>query len=298
MKKYAIIDIGSNTIRLCVYKVTDVGFSLVAKKRSVAGLASYVDKKGNLREDGIKKLIAVLESFKTVYEPLKVTKVLPFATASLRLVKNKEQIVKRIQKETGLLVKVLRGSEEAKLSFEGARSNLGLKSGLLVDIGGASTELVYFKNGNLVKAYSFPLGSLSCYERYVSRVIPTRIEQERIKRDILEAMDVVDLPDAANKLPIVCVGGSVRNAGKIYQTIYGESENEMSYENFKDILQQFRAEKKEYLDIILKVAPHRIHTLIPGMIILKTIAKYFKSKKLIISKYGIREGYFLSQLNK
>ncbi|MCQ2097007.1 MAG: hypothetical protein MJY87_03570 [Fibrobacter sp.] len=150
---YAVIDIGSNTIRLCVYKVTDVGFSLVAKKRSVAGLASYVDKKGNLRDDGIKKLIAVLESFKAVYEPLKVTRVLPFATASLRLVKNREQIVKRIRKETGL-------------------------------------------------------------------------------------------------------------------------------------------------DVILKVAPHRIHTLIPGMIILKTIAKYFKSKKLIISKYGIREGYFLSQLNK
>lgn len=100
MKKYAIIDIGSNTIRLCIYQVQGHSFKLVAKKRNVAGLAAYVDRKAsdvnrkyNLQEEGIEKLISVLQDFK-------------------------------------------------------------VDDGLLVDIGGASTELVYFKNQKVVKSYS------------------------------------------------------------------------------------------------------------------------------------------------
>lgn len=73
MKKYAIIDIGSNTIRLCIYQVQGHSFKLVAKKRNVAGLAAYVDRKAsdvnrkyNLQEEGIEKLISVLQDFKEV----------------------------------------------------------------------------------------------------------------------------------------------------------------------------------------------------------------------------------------
>lgn len=72
--------------------------------------------------------------------------------------------------------------------------------------------------------------------------------------------------------------------------------NEMSYEKFKDILKLFKAEKKEYLTAILQTAPHRIHTIIPGMIILKTIARYFECTNICKSNFGIREGYLMKQI--
>ena len=292
MENYAVIDIGSNTIRLCVYAVDGNDFKLLTKKRCMAGLAAYVDKNKNLKDDGIKKLIGALKSFKTIYSSYNA-KVLAFATASLRLVKNQKDVKTRIFRELGLDVEIISGKDEAASSFAGAMHCTSTEEGLMVDIGGASTELVYFKDRKIIKSHSFPLGSLTCYEKYISRIIPTRLEQAKIKRDVLEFLDGANVPDSAYGKPICGVGGSIRNALKMYQVYYDDGEDQMFYENFKDLLKQFRAEKKEYLEVILKTAPHRVHTIIPGMIILKTIAKYFKCPNIMVSKFGIREGYLL-----
>lgn len=298
MGNYAVIDIGSNTIRLCVYAVDGRDFRLLTKKRSMAGLASYVDKGGNLKDDGIKKLLNALKSFRFIYEPYHA-KVLVFATASLRFVKNQKEVKKHILRELGLDVEIISGKDEAAYSFAGAMHCISTEEGLMVDIGGASTELVYFKNRKIIKAFSFPLGSLTCYEKYISRIIPTRLEQEKIKRDVLEFLDGASVPDSAYNKPICGVGGSIRNALKMYQVYYDDGgDDQMFYENFKDLLKQFRAERKEYLEVILKTTPHRVHTIIPGMIILKTIAKYFKCPNIIVSKLGIREGYLLKNVGK
>ena len=295
MKNYAIIDIGSNTIRLCIYEVIGNDFKLIDKKRSVAGLASDVEN-GNLKSDGIKRLIAVLNDFKTKIFSHQVTQIFAFATASLRLVKNRETVLKKVLFVTSIRVKILSGKEEAEYSFLGATLCLNVYEGILVDIGGASTELVYFKNNQIVKSYSFPIGSLNSYEKYVSRIIPTKMEQQKIKGAVLEFLDGIDVPDSAYQKKIYGVGGSVRNTFKIYNRLCNNETNEMSYEKFKDILKLFKAEKKEYLTAILQTAPHRIHTIIPGMIILKTIARYFECTNICKSNFGIREGYLMKQI--
>lgn len=299
MENVAVIDIGSNTIRLCVYAIKGDDFALLAKKRSVAGLASYVNESDKLNEDGIEKLIEVLQGFVKFCAPYNVTKVLPFATASLRLIKNQKAVVKRIRLETGLEVKIISGGAEAGYSFSGAMHCLNEKEGLLIDIGGASTELVYFRNQRIIKSYSFPLGSLSAYEKHVRKIVPTSLEQEKIKRDILEFLDGTNIPDSALGSPLCGVGGSIRNTFKIYQNIYKEKNpKKMNFEKVRDMLKLFKTEKKENLDIVLKIAPHRIHTIIPGMIILKTIAKYFKCSDIFVSKFGIREGYLMQNIRK
>lgn len=305
MKKYAIIDIGSNTIRLCIYQVQGHSFKLVAKKRNVAGLAAYVDRKAsdvnrkyNLQEEGIEKLISVLQDFKEVCKTYSVTSVMPIATASLRLISNARDVVNRVQKEVGFKIEILSGNEEATFSYAGARQGFKVNDGLLVDIGGASTELVYFKNQKVVKSCSMPIGSLNCYEKYVSRIIPTKVEQNRIRRDVLEMLDGISLPDSARGLTLCGVGGSVRNIGKLHRSLFNGNGENISYKDLKNILEHFKEEKKACLDVILKVAPHRIHTLVPGMVILKTIAKYFDCKDILVCKYGVREGYFVSQMQK
>ena len=293
MKKIAVVDIGSNTIRLCVYTLHFEKLELLVSKKQVAGLASYIQKeeslneedwiKFNLSEKGILKLIEVLKSFQMYCKNLGVLKVYPFATASICLVENKKEILKRVQETTGFSIELLSGKQEARYSFLGAVHFNHMDKGILIDIGGASTEIVAFEKNKIVEMASLNIGSLSAYTKYVSRILPTRKEQEEIKKETLELLDDIHFSEKWNGTSILGVGGTIRNTSKICNVLKLKSANEIFFRTdfLKEILKQIHAEKKECLNVVLKEAPHRIHTLIPGIIILKTIAKKFQRETLL-----------------
>ena len=161
--KQAVIDIGSNSMRLSVYETTEAGtFTILFKDKIMAGLAGYVEE-GALSPEGITRAILGLRSFRGTLRALNIPQVAVFATASLRNIRNTAQAVAEIQRGTGFAIEVLSGEEEARLGYAGAMEELALSEGLFVDIGGASTEVVRFAHGQLVSAVSCPVGSLKLY---------------------------------------------------------------------------------------------------------------------------------------
>ena len=164
---YAVIDIGSNTIRLKTYEYKDGNLINIFDKKEFAGLASYVDKFGNLSEEGITKCLEVLGEYKKCLANVIIDKLLIFATASIRNVNNTKEVVARIKEELGLDVVVLSGSEEAIYDFKGAKMKYNLKDGLMVDIGGGSSELLFFKDDHILYKTSMPIGSLNVYTKCI-----------------------------------------------------------------------------------------------------------------------------------
>lgn len=144
---YCVIDIGSNTIRLVIYRVEDNAIKPMLNNKVAAGLAGYVDKNRNLRPAGIEKAVSVLKEFRQVLDMLPECEVFPFATASLRNIDNTDEVLSAIRSECGLEVRVLSGKEEALYDYHGAVRAMQSKTGLLTDIGGGSTELVFYQNG-------------------------------------------------------------------------------------------------------------------------------------------------------
>ena len=129
----SIIDIGSNTIRLSVYQLQEGTIIPLLHKKTMAGLASYIQD-GCMSEEGIHTAIRVLNQYRSLLEHLSIQQVSVFATASLREISNTIQAVKMIQKETGFLIDVISGKREAILDFLGATHILDMKEGILVDI--------------------------------------------------------------------------------------------------------------------------------------------------------------------
>ncbi|MBO6303798.1 MAG: phosphatase [Selenomonadaceae bacterium] len=294
---YAIIDVGSNTVRLNIYKLEHGRLNFVVSRKETVGLASYV-KNGAMMPAGIHRVAAVLTEFRELLEDLNVESIHVFATAALRNATNSKDAVAEVEDRSKLKIQVISGQEEARLDFIGASTAVNVTDGLLVDIGGGSTELVPYKDGQMLHAVSIPLGSLNTYNNFVKNILPTKAERKIIKQAVLD--EIKKYPELDGGIyPIICgVGGTARAANKLnidlFQLEMGNSK--IKAPNLKKMIKLLENDDSatvpvETLDIILRVVPDRVRTLLPGMIVLHTIAKYFKSDVIEVTNAGVRDGY-------
>ncbi|SHE30874.1 phosphatase [Alkalibacter saccharofermentans] len=296
---YALVDVGSNTMRMNIYKCEEHSIKLLFGTKNPAGLAGYVEN-GSMSQKGIKKAISVLMEFKSIVDNFDIDELYVFATASLRNIDNSEDAVDQIQNKTGLNIDVISGEDEAILDFIGATKVVDVTDGLIVDIGGGSTELVTFENKKIINAISIPIGSLNLYKKCVSQLLPDKKEKKLIRDTIKSELE--DIGEIINKpYKIICgVGGTVRATKKLNNSIYDlPDENiEIDIKNIKKILKILSKNSRDSLDAILQVVPDRIHTIIPGMMILNEVSKVFKSDQIVVSSYGVREGYLYDKILK
>ena len=294
---YGIIDVGSNSVRLNIYKNVEGRLSLVFSKKEAVGLASYV-KNGQMMPEGINRACEVLSDYRLLLQDLSVENVHVFATAALRNAKNSRTAVDEIRDRTGMEIKVISGVLEAELDFVGVSHAVEVSRGLLVDIGGGSTELVVYEDGKIQKKVSIPIGSLNTYDRYVSNLLPDRAERKTIRQVVLEALKQ-DADLNYGSYPIICgIGGTIRAANRLNNYLFQlpYSNNRIKAPNIKKMIKLLEKDEGDSipvdtLDVLLKVVPDRVRTVLPGMIILHTLIKHFRSGWIEVTKAGIRDGY-------
>lgn len=303
MHLYCVIDIGSNTIRLVVYTLEDGQLRQALSSKATAGLAGFVES-GALSAEGIDRLLSVLERFRGVLTLLPGCRVFPFATASLRGLVNTPAILERVKRETGFDIDVITGREEAILDYRGAIGRMDEKSGLLVDIGGGSTELVFFRSRQIISAKSIDAGSLSLFSRFVSGVIPDRQELSAIRAEA-ERLISGAMPPAEGKAqlvsePLCGVGGTARAVNALWlsskQTPAASGGYPVAW--LRRVLAQAEDNPRKLMRRILKIAPERVHTLVPGLVMLNAVAELCGSNTVVTSGYGVREGYLEYMLEK
>ena len=300
---YLVIDIGSNTIRAVVFHISGGRPLPVMNRKYSAGLAGYVNEDGSMSRQGIELCADSLSEIRIAADSFSFDGIFPFATASLRNITNSKEVIEEINQRCGFQIQLLTGKEEAFFDYYGASQTMESGEGILIDIGGGSTEIVSYKDGLARASESVPIGSLNLYNEHVEKIIPTREELHEIcltaKRQ-LQTLPFAQFKDSKEERPVICaVGGTARAALKLYNVLYEKERSNDVYKRcfLKDLL-DFKWEKKQISQLILKVAPERIHTLLPGAAVLYTAAKYFGGKEIITCPYGVREGYIQYQLEK
>ncbi len=295
--KQAVIDIGSNSIRLTLYETDGTEFRILFREKIMAGLAGYVEE-GALTADGIACACKALIEFGQILRALKITRTAVFATASLRNIRNTKEALAVIEAETHYSIEVIGGEEEALLGYTGAMRELKLCDGVFLDIGGASTELVLFENGEVRNSHSFPVGSLNLYRRCVKKILPGAGSLRRIEKMIKEEMDDTNLLPAERHSPLVCVGGTARAVQSIAGKYFGLPENcrSVTAEQLEELCGVLLFDRKQATELILKNEPDRIHTLLPGLLILQHVFQHFEATEMFVSRYGVREGFLCQRL--
>ena len=297
---YAVIDLGSNTIRLSVFRYDEGKIATVIQQKKVAGLAGYV-KKHRLELDGIRKSCSILSEFKEIaIRFVDESDIHVFATASLRDILNQDQALKLLREASGLVPEILSGEEEAYLDFIGASHFTQCKNGIMIDIGGASTELVRFEDAQPVQLASMPVGCLSLYTRYVSKMIPTQDERKKIKKEIRERLDELGW-DTKEDFPLMIgVGGTVRAAYKLSRDLFSlpKDQNEINAGFVREILSELKKNENDIYRTVYKLIPERSLTLFTGLMVLSEAVKKFNCDSIFVSSYGIREGYLINRIIK
>jgi|1048.fasta_scaffold09199_2 exopolyphosphatase/guanosine-5'-triphosphate,3'-diphosphate pyrophosphatase len=295
---HAIIDLGSNTVRLNVYQVIDQKISLVFSKKEFVSLASYVNDYQQLTEEGIQAALGIIKHYVKTLENLNIKQGYLIATASLRQVSNRLSVIEKIRKVVPFEVELLTEEQEALADLEGVMMDTKFDQGLVVDIGGGSTELVALEKQEVIFAKAIKMGSLSAYVQYVNKILPKEKELKKIKKAVENALEKLSLPPFKPKT-LYGVGGTIRAARKLAIGVFNlpSDHRELSLTIIQDLIQfLLKKDKVAYLKTI-QIIPERLHTILPGLKILETIVKEFGKPLVVISDYGVREGYLLQKLS-
>ncbi|MEU8654760.1 Ppx/GppA phosphatase family protein [Streptomyces sp. NPDC048737] len=160
--RLGVLDVGSNTVHLLVVDAHPGACPLPAHShKAELRLAELLDGSGAIGREGVDKLITVVQEALQAAEDKGVEDVLPFATSAVREAGNADDVLARVQAETGVRLQVLTGEEEARLTFLAARRWFGWSAGklLVLDIGGGSLEIAYGIDEEPDAAVSLPLGA-------------------------------------------------------------------------------------------------------------------------------------------
>ncbi|MDD4324351.1 MAG: hypothetical protein PHR78_05480 [Eubacteriales bacterium] len=290
----SLIDIGGNTIRLKVYKLSGDKYERLFSKKVVAGMATYIEDK-KLSKKGIRKLIKVLNSLKMMHDLMQGDRLDVFATASLRNITNAGEVQSQVNMETGIEIQLISAEEETRLGFRGSRHRYNFHRGMSMDIGGGSTEITKFEDETICDMFTLSDGSLSCYSRFVPKILPKKSHFKAIDKHFKNMLPPSEFYDEK----LVGVGGTVRAIGNVLQEWQGLEDNvRYDLSQIRDLKKAIADRDKDVIRTILQVAPERVHTIGPGTQILLTCMENFKLNEVFVSDLGLREGYMLDLLDK
>lgn len=298
---YAMIDVGSNTIRMAIYEIDGDRVEMHMKRKHAVGLASYV-KENVMQRTGIDKVVEIIGEYKNFLDELGIDRVTAFTTAALRNSRNGKEAIMEVSYRTGVHIDLMSGDDEATFDFIGATHDLPDDRGLLIDIGGASTEIVYFENREIKTKVSLPIGSLSFHTRYTgSHILPSASECEEMYAEAEATVGAVQELQAVFHAQICGIGGTFKGATALYNAMYGMPRKNKSMEvrRIRDILKRFRRDRELIVPdkiLLMRTVPERIHTFMPGLIIADVLAKRFDSQTIVYSDSGVREGYIYSKI--
>src|SRR6202035_279537 len=157
----AVIDIGSNSVRLVVYESMTRSLVSIFNEKTLCGLGREVQTTGLLAPDAVAKALTSLRRFRALCRIMKVGSIHAIATAACRDATNGPDFIARAERICGVAIEILSGPREAKLSALGVVSGVHKPDGIVGDLGGGSLELIDVRGNRLHSGVTLPLGSLA-----------------------------------------------------------------------------------------------------------------------------------------
>jgi len=304
MKKIAIIDIGSNSIRLVIVQINkDNSFRVIDEIKESVRLGKDMTTDGGLNPFRIDKAISALSFFKRLCIIQNISEILAVATEAVRKATNQIEFLNRVKKELSIDIRVLTGIEEAYYDYFGAINSMDFSDALIMDIGGSSSELIFVKNKQLKYSISLPFGAINLTEKFSLVKAMDDKSETAIKEFLITLFKDIPWLKKIKNVPIIGIGGTIRNIGKLHQkkTSY-PIDNLHNYivpsNEVIEIYDQVKIKDSYQRKKLKGLSKERADIFVGATAALVTLIEYLDIKELHVSGSGLRDGFLYEYIFK
>jgi exopolyphosphatase/guanosine-5'-triphosphate,3'-diphosphate pyrophosphatase len=286
----AVIDIGSNSVRLVVYRLEGRAIWTVFNEKVLAGLGRELGASGRLSAEGVAQTLQALKRFRAVLEAVNPAETFVVATAAAREAKDGLDFIRRVREEAGFTVRVLSGEEEAHYAAVGVLAGAPDATGVVGDLGGASLELIRLNATGAGRGVTLPLGPFSLAGPSGAA---GGFDAERVRRLARERIAPVAADYRADTFH--AVGGAWRNLALLHMRMSGYPlhvvhQYEIPAVEALETARLVAHQSRSSLERIEGMSKKRSETLPYAAVVMECLIEQLNVKRVEISAYGVREG--------
>ena len=282
----AVLDVGSNSVRLVIYRIEGRAIWSLFNEKVQAGLGRGVEQTGLLDPDGVEAALTALRRFRAVLDAVHPAHVYSAATAAVREAADGQAFVERVKLEAGFDLRMLRGDEEANYAALGVLAGCPTAEGVVGDLGGFSLELVRLKNAAVGKGVTLPCGPFALG-------LGRPFDPTAVRKDVAKKLDA-----AASFKGAKCfyaVGGAWRSLALVHMRLADYPleilhQYEMTAADAVDAARFVARQSKGSLERIEGLSKKRVDALPYAAVLLEALVERLEFEKVSVSAYGLREG--------
>lgn len=293
-----VIDLGSNTARCVVFETTAGTARAVFETKDAPRLGLATGPDGRLSDAAVERGAATLGRFAKVLEGLAPERIVGVATSAVRDAPNGPDFLKRVEKETGIALRVLSGAEEARYAYLGVASAWELRDDLVFDLGGGSLQLAEVREGTLANSVSLPLGALRLSQRYFEHDPPKRHEVDALRSHVREALASVVEAFGGKSYRLFGSGGTIRSLARAaidlreypVRRVHGYPLYDHDLEALEELLGEMSAAKRRSVP---GIGGDRADIVPAGVLVIEELLGTAHAERVIVAGTGIRDGIAL-----
>lgn len=280
--RYASIDIGSNAVRLLIADIIETGRPVTFQKNTLIrvplrlGDDAFIEKKISLKK--IEDLVKTMQAFRNLMDVFGVTAYRACATSAMREAVNGPEIVEQVKNKAAINLEIVEGQREANIIYASHfEEKLDKKNNYLyIDVGGGSTELSFFANGNLVASHSFNIGTI--------RILDNQDKDETWKE--MERFILTNIKSYKNITGI----GTGGNINKLFK-LSGEKEGTaLALFKLKSLHTHLNSYSLKDRIQVLGLNQDRADVIVPAALIFITVMSWAGIKNIYVPKVGMVDG--------
>jgi exopolyphosphatase/guanosine-5'-triphosphate,3'-diphosphate pyrophosphatase len=291
----AVIDIGSNSVRLVVYEGLTRGPTPIFNEKTLCGLGREVQSTGLLAADAVGKALQALRRFRALCRTLEVERLWVLATAACRDASNGRAFIAEAERICRTKVDVLSGRREAELTALGIVSGIHRPDGIVGDLGGGSLELVDIRGTKVRRGVTLPLGGLALQDASAKSL-------KKAEKIVKRALHDVSALQAGAGRTFYAIGGTWRALARLHMwqkgyplhVTHGYAIPAKETFEFSHLVHRVNTEMLSRIEV---VSDARRPLLAYGALVLEHVVRMAKPKDVVVSALGVREGLLYSLLD-
>lgn len=298
----AVIDLGSNSSRIVVFRVMPGGvLDVLADEHVSLQLIRGLDGQRRLKDDVMDRALSLLRDFRHLAEAAGAGRIHAFGTAALREAKNNGDLLARARKESGIRLEILDGPGEGRAGFLGAVYGLPVNDGFVFDIGGGSLQVTHYRDRRQVRSCSLPLGALRLCDEFLTSDPPSSGQVKKLRAHVQRLLAGAKIGKLAHGHVVVGTGGTVRNLAKVdsrrwdypIPRLHGY---DLTYGRLRELTAMFLGRDSAARSSIAGLNRSRADSIVAGCIAAECVLEACGGSHFLVAGQGMREGSVLAAM--